>query len=190
MLRPAVAEAAAIADPGRPIGLVAVGPLAAHDLELDRVAITYGDGRTLGDPQAPVQLTAVVRGDHPVPVDRPLPPIATRTAVHAAGDVLEAVAAVPADALPVVTTAWALSRLRPPKRRAFVDDLAAAGRTVAWVSVEGVGVAPGVPTLGDRPASGHSIVAVTVFGDDPPAVHVLGRCWSRGRWLSWLAPER
>jgi hypothetical protein len=36
----------------------------------------------------------------------------------------------------------------------------------------GVGVAPAIPTLGDRRASGHSII---------------GRCWSRGRLLAWLA---
>ena len=106
--------------------------------------------------------------------------------------VAEAVARVPPGALPVVTTTWALSRVRPGRRPRFLDRLrqAAAGRTVAWVSAEGVGVAPGIPTLGDRPASGHSIIGLALLtGADTRAV-ALGRCWSRGRLLAWLAdPE-
>jgi hypothetical protein len=108
------------------------------------------------------------------------------------GDVTEllpgAIARVPAGALPVVITTWALSSLAPDSRLRFLDRLgeAAAGRPVAWVSVEGVGVAPTVPTLGDRPASGHSIIGLAVPGQ--PALHTeaIGRCWSRGRFLSWL----
>jgi hypothetical protein len=96
---------------------------------------------------------------------------------------------VPAGALPVVTTTWALARLPPEGRRRFLSRLeqAAADRPVAWVSVEGVGVAPGVPTLGDRPASGHSTVGVTVLDGTARHAEAVGRCWSRGRWLSWLA---
>ena len=119
------------------------------------------------------------------------------------GDAVEvlpdALARVPAGALPVVTTTWALSQLRPERRQRFLQRLreAAAGRTVAWVSAEGVGVAPGVPTLGDRPASGHSILGLAVFeqagleqpGFEQAAVRAeaVGRCWSRGRMLAWLA---
>ncbi|MHC1563540.1 DUF2332 domain-containing protein [Actinomycetospora sp. C-140] len=95
----------------------------------------------------------------------------------------EALAHVPGDALPVVTTTWALSRLSTARRQRFADVLGAADRPVAWVSVEGVGVAPGVPTLGDRPASGHSIIGLALPGRPPDA---LGRCWSRGRLLSWF----
>ena len=96
---------------------------------------------------------------------------------------------MPGDALPVVTTTWALSQIPPESRLRFRRRLveAASDRTVAWVSVEGVGVAPSIPTLGDRRASGHSILGVAVF--DGPAVHseAVGRCWSRGRLLAWLA---
>lgn len=101
----------------------------------------------------------------------------------------DAVGRVPAGALPVVMTTWALSALSPARRRAFVDRLqqVAADRPLAWVSVEGVGVAPGVPTLGDRPASGHSIAAVALPGAEGLRIEVVGRCWSRGRLLSWLA---
>jgi hypothetical protein len=103
-------------------------------------------------------------------------------------DVLpEAVGRVPADALPVVTTTWALSRLSPAARLRFLHVLREAGRPVAWVSVEGVGVAPSVPPLGDRPASGHSIIGITVLDGSAPRAEAVGRCWSRGRLLSWLA---
>src|SRR4029450_10765219 len=74
----------------------------------------------------------------------------------------DAFAHVPADALPVVTTNWALSRFPLERRLRFLHRLddAAAGRAVAWVSAEGVGVAPAIPTLGDRRASGHSILGL------------------------------
>jgi hypothetical protein len=96
---------------------------------------------------------------------------------------------VPADALPVVTTAWALSRLPLERRVRFLHrlDEAAAGRPVAWVSAEGVGVAPAIPTLGDRPASGHSIIGLAVWNRSGLRAEAIGRCWSRGRMLAWLA---
>jgi hypothetical protein len=103
----------------------------------------------------------------------------------------DALGRVPADAVPIVITTWALSRLPLGGRLRFLQrlDEAATGRAVAWVSVEGVGVAPAVPTLGDRRASGHSIVGLTVF--HPSALHAeaIGRCWSRGRFLAWLAGD-
>jgi hypothetical protein len=105
-------------------------------------------------------------------------------------DVLpDAVDRVPAHALPVVTTTWALSRLPPERRLRFLHRIeeAAGGRAVAWVSAEGVGVAPTVPTLGDRRASGHSIIGLAVLDRSARRVEAVGRCWSRGRFLSWLA---
>jgi hypothetical protein len=101
----------------------------------------------------------------------------------------DAVARVPADALPVVTTTWSLSSFPPERRLRFLRRLeeAAAGRAVVWVSVEGVGVAPAVPTLGDRRASGHSIVGLAVFDQSTVRTEAIGRCWSQGRWLAWLA---
>jgi hypothetical protein len=107
----------------------------------------------------------------------------------AAEVVRDALAQVPGDALPVVVTTWALSRFPPERRLRFARRLgeAAAGRPVAWVSAEGVGVAPAIPTLGDRPASGHSIVGLAVLGRPPARAEALGRCWSRGRFLAWLA---
>ena len=101
----------------------------------------------------------------------------------------DAVDCVPAGALPVVITTWALTRLPVERRLRLLHVLqeSAAGRTLAWVSVEGVGVAPGVPTLGDRAASGHSTVGVTVLRGTTARADAVGRCWGRGRWLSWLS---
>jgi hypothetical protein len=101
----------------------------------------------------------------------------------------DAFARVPPDALPVVLTTWALSRFSPVGRLRFLHRLeeAAAGRAVAWVSAEGVGVAPTIPTLGDRPASGHSIVGLAVSDRSALRAEAIGRCWSRGRFLAWLA---
>jgi len=100
-----------------------------------------------------------------------------------------ALARVPADALPVVTTTWALSRFPLESRWRFLHrlDEAATGRAVAWVSAEGVGVAPTIPTLGDRRASGHSIIGLAVFDRRAVRAEALGRCWSQGRFLAWLA---
>jgi hypothetical protein len=100
-----------------------------------------------------------------------------------------AFARVPADALPVVTTTWALSHFPLESRLRFLHrlDEAAAGRAVAWVSAEGVGVAPAIPTLGDRRASGHSIIGLAVFGQSALRAEAIGRCWSQGRFLAWLA---
>ncbi len=101
----------------------------------------------------------------------------------------EAFVHIPADALPVVTTTWALSHFSLERRLRFMHrlDAAAARRTVAWVSVEGVGVAPTIPTLGDRRASGHSIIGVAILDQSRLHAEAVGRCWSQGRVLEWLA---
>ena len=192
VLYPAVAEAAHRAGADA-IGVVDLGGPAGLDLELDRVGITYGPGRRLGDPAAEVQLTVRVVGGRPVP-DRAVPAVVTRETadvcdVHDVGALPATIARVPAGVLPVVVTTWALSRLTPDGRLRFLQRLddTAAGRPSAWVSVEGVGVAPAVPTLGDRRASGHSIVGVAVLDHTSLRVEAVGRCWSRGRQLVWLA---
>jgi hypothetical protein len=86
-------------------------------------------------------------------------------------------------------TTWALSQLSLDSRLRFLHRLedAAADRTVAWVSVEGVGVAPAIPTLGDRRAFGHSTVGLALLDRSALQAQAIGRCWSQGRWLSWLA---
>jgi hypothetical protein len=187
-LYPAVAEAAHLLGAAA-VGLVDLGEGAA--LELDRVGITYSNGQRLGDPRAPVQLAASLVGARPVP-DLALPRVVTRVALGGgpAGRLLDALTAavqqVPAGALPVVTSTWALSRLRAHDRGRVLA--LPVGRPVAVVTVEGVGVATEVPTLGDRPASGHSTIGVAVLDGDDRRVDAVGRCWARGRWVSWLGP--
>jgi hypothetical protein len=235
VLYPAIAEAARRVG-ATAVGLIDVGCSAGLNLNVDRVGITYSDGQSLGDPSSPVQLSASIVGNRPVPT-RAMPEVVARVGVDLdpvdvtdaddarwlraclwpdqpergarlaaemalaataprvllRGDpvemVPEAFARVPADALPVVTTTWALSRLPLESRLRFLHrlDEAAAGRAVAWVSAEGVGVAPAMPTLGDRRASGHSVVGLALFERSALRAQAIGRCGSRGRWLSWLA---
>jgi hypothetical protein len=238
VLYPAIAEAARRAG-ANSVGLIDVGCSAGLNLNVDRVAITYSNGQSLGDPSSPVQLSCSVVGHRPIPV-RVIPEVAVRVGVDLdpvdvtdeddarwlracqwpdqperlarlarleaeialartapplllrgdAIDVLpDAFARVPANALPVVTTTWALSAFSLESRLRFLHrlDEAATGRAVAWVSVEGVGVAPAIPTFGDRHASGHSIIGVAVFEQSALHAEAIGRCWSRGRMLAWLA---
>jgi hypothetical protein len=234
VLYPAIAEAARRAG-ANAVGLIDVGCSAGLNLNVDRVGITYSNGQSLGDPSSPVQLSASVVGDRPIPT-RAMPEVVARVGVdldpvdvtdpedvrwlraclwpgqpeRAArleaelalaatapplllqGDAVEALpdafARVPADAVAVVTTTWTLSHLPLERRLRFLHrlDQAAAGRPVAWVSAEGVGVAPAIPTLGDRRASGHSIIGLAVFDQSALHTEAIGRCWSRGRLLAWL----
>jgi len=235
VLYPAVAEAARRVG-AEAVGLVDVGCSAGLNLIVDRVAITYSDGQSVGDPSSPVQLSCSLVGHRPVPptalpevvarigvdldpldVSDPedarwlracLPPdrperiarLETELALAAAAPPLllrgdpvdllpDAIAQVPAHALPVITTTWALSRFSLERRWRFLHrlDEAATDRAVAWVSVEGVGVAPAIPTMGDRPASGHSIIGLAVLGHSTLRAEAVGRCWSRGRLMAWLA---
>ena len=157
-------------------------------VDLDPVDVTDADdARWLRACLWPDQPERLARLDAEMALAATAPPLLLQ---GDAVDVLpDAVARVPADALPVVTTTWALSRFPLESRLRFLRrlDEAAAGRAVAWVSVEGVGVAPSIPTLGDRPASGHSIVGLAVFDRSALRAEAIGRCWSQGRWLAWLA---
>jgi hypothetical protein len=213
-----------------------VGCSAGLNLHVDRVGITYSNRQSLGDPASPVQLSASIVGDRPIP-NQAMPEVVARVGVDLGpvdvtdaddarwlraclppdqpervarlqaelalaaaapalllrGDAVEVVAdafaRVPTDALAVVTTTWALSQFPLKRRLRFLHrlDQAAAGRTVAWVSAEGVGVAPAIPTLGDRRASGHSIIGLAVSDRSSLRAEAVGRCWSQGRLLAWLA---
>jgi hypothetical protein len=234
VLYPAIAEAARRVGADA-VGLIDVGGSAGLNLQVDRIGITYDNGRSLGDPSSPLQLSSSIVGDRPVPA-RAIPEVVARVGVDLdpvdvtdaddarwmracvwpdqpdqvarldaalaltasapplllRGDAVEvlpdAFARVPADALPVVTTTWALSRFPLESRLRFLHrlDEAATDRPVAWVSVEGVGVAPAIPTLGDRRASGHSIIGLAMFDQPALRAEAIGRCWSRGRVLAWL----
>ena len=173
----------------RPVPTRAIPEVVARiGIGVDPLDVTDADEvRWLRACLPPDQPERLARLDAEMALAATAPPLLLR------GDVVEglsdAVAGVPAGALPVVTTTWALSKLAHDGRSRFLHRLeeAAAGRAVAWVSAEGVGVAPAIPTLGDRPASGHSIVGLTVFDGAGVHTEAIGRCWSRGRLLSWLA---
>jgi hypothetical protein len=173
----------------RPIPARAMPEVVARvGVDLDPVDVTGADdARWLRACLWPDQRERAARLEAEMALAATAPPLLLQ------GDAVEvlpdAFARVPADALPVVTTTWALSRYPLESRLRFLHrlDEAAVGRAVAWVSVEGVGVAPAIPTLGDRHASGHSIIGVAVFHQPTLRAEAIGRCWSQGRFLAWLA---
>jgi len=191
----------ALGDPSSPVQLSSsvVGDRPIPARAMPEVAARVAVGRDpvdMTDPDDARWLRACVAPDQPERAARLEAEIALAAADppqllrgDAVGLLPGALARVPAGALPVVITTWALSRFPPAGRLRFLDRLeeAGAGRPVAWVSVEGVGVAPAIPTLGDRPASGHSIIGLATLGQPPLRTEALGRCWSRGSFLSWLA---
>ena len=173
----------------RPIPARAMPEVVARvGVDVDPADVTDADdARWLRACLWPGQPERAMRLEAEIALARTAPPLLLR------GDPVEvvrdAVARVPGHALPVVVTTWALSRFPHERRLRFVHRLgeAAAGRAVAWVSAEGVGVAPTVPTLGDRRASGHSIVGLAMLDRPAARTEAVGRCWSRGRFLAWLA---
>jgi hypothetical protein len=174
---------------GRPIPTRAMPEVVARiGVDLDPIDVTDADdARWLRACVWPDQPERAARLEAEMALAATAPPLLLQ------GDAIEVVsdafARVPAGALPVVTTTWALSHFPLERRLRFLYrlDEAAAGRAVAWVSAEGVGVAPTIPTLGDRRASGHSIVGLAVFDRSALRAEAIGRCWSRGRLLAWLA---
>lgn len=173
----------------RPIPTRAMPEVVARvGVDLDPVDVTDADdARWLRACLWPDQPERLARLEAEIALAAPAPPLLLQgDAVEVAPD---AFARVQADALPVVTTTWALSHFPFESRLRFLhaSTKAAAGRAVGWVSVEGVGVAPAMPTLGDRRASGHSIVGVAVFDQSAVRAEAIGRCWGQGRWLAWLA---
>ena len=192
----------ALGDPSSPVQLACsvVGDRAVPAAAMPEVVARIGvdlEPVDVTDPDEARWLRACVWPDQPgrrATLDAELALAASAPPLLLRGDAVEvlpdALARVPADALPVVTTTWALANLPLESRLRFLQrlDAAATGRAVAWVSAEGVGVAPAIPTFGDRHASGHSIVGVAVFGHSALRAEAVGRCWSRGRMLAWLAP--
>ena len=176
----------------RPIPTRAMPEVVARvGVDLDPVDVTDADdARWLRACLWPDQPERIARLEAEMALAATAPPLLLR------GDPVEMVpdafARVPADALPVVTTTWALSHFSLERRLRFLHrlDEAATGRAVAWVSAEGVGVAPTIPTLGDRRASGHSIIGLAVFGGSALHAEAIGRCWSQGRFLAWLADSQ
>jgi hypothetical protein len=174
---------------GRPVPAGSMPEVVARvGVDLDPVDVTDPDeARWLRACLWPGQPERAARLEAEMALAATAPPLLLR------GDAVEvlpdAFARVPAGALPVVITTWALSHFPLESRLRFLHrlDEAATGRAVAWVSAEGVGVAPTIPTLGDRRASGHSVIGLAVFGQSVLRAEAVGRCWSRGRLLAWLA---
>ncbi|HEU5471062.1 MAG TPA: DUF2332 domain-containing protein [Actinophytocola sp.] len=173
----------------RPIPTRAMPEVVARiGIDLDPLAVTDpDDARWLRACQWPDQPERAARLEAELALAASAPP---RLLPGDPVEVLpDALAQVPTTALPVVTTTWALSRFPLEHRLRFLHrlDEAATNRPISWVSVEGVGVAPAIPTLGDRRASGHSIIGLAVFNHSTLHAEAIGRCWSRGRLLAWLA---
>jgi hypothetical protein len=174
---------------GRPVPARAMPEVVARvGIDPDPVDVTDpDDARWLRASLRPDQPEQLARLEAELALAAAAPPLLLR------GDAVEllpdAFARVPEGALPVVTTTWALSRFPLESRLRFLHrlDAAATDRAVAWVSAEGVGVAPAMPTLGDRRASGHSTIGLAVLGQWALRAEAVGRCWSRGRLLAWLA---
>jgi hypothetical protein len=173
----------------RPIPTLAVPEVVARiGVDIDPIDVTnVDDARWLRAGVWPDQAERIATLDAELALAAAAPPVLLP------GDIVEvlpdALARVPADVLPVVITTWSLSQLPLEGRLRFLHRLddAATDRAVAWVSVEGVGVAPAIPTLGDRRASGHSIIGLAVFGQSALHAEAVGRCWSQGRLMAWLA---
>jgi hypothetical protein len=173
---------------GRPVPARAMPDVVARiGIDIDPVDVTDAENaRWLRACLPPDRPERMARLDAEMALAATAPPLLLQgNAVEVLPD---AFSRMPAHALPVVITTWALSHFALEGRLRFLHrlDEAAAGRSVAWVSVEGVGVAPAIPTFGDRRASGHSIIGLAVFDGPVVRVEAIGRCWSRGRLLSWL----
>lgn len=186
VLYAAVAEAAHRGRAGS-IDLIDFGKSAGSNFHLDEVAIRYGSGQILGDPSSGFLVTSRVAGERPLPT-RGLPRVDGKRAAKSLDELSAALDRVSDGVLPMVTTTWALSRYSLEDRLRFLNVLTDAGdhRPVGWASIEGVGVAPGISTLGDRRASGHSIVGVALFDRRGVRAEAVGRCWSRGRVVDWV----
>jgi hypothetical protein len=174
---------------GRPVPARAMPEVVARaGVDLDPVDVTGADdARWLRACLRPDQPGRAARLERRCRWRRPAPPLL----LH--GDAVEvmpgALALVPADALPVVTTTWALPHVPLESRLRFLHRLgeAAAGRAVARVPAQGAGAAPAIPALGDRRAPGHSIIGLAVLDQSALRAEAIGRCWSQGRLLAWLA---
>jgi Uncharacterized protein conserved in bacteria (DUF2332) len=124
---------------GRPIPTRVIPEVVARiGIDLDPVDVTDpDDARWLRACLWPDQPERAARLEAEMALAATAPPLLLQ------GDAVEVVsdafARVPADALPVVTTTWALSHFPLESRLRFLYrlDEAAAGRAVAWVSAEG-----------------------------------------------------
>ncbi len=109
-------------------------------------------------------------------------------------DLAATAAGLPSDAAVVVTTSWVVGYFDTDARAAFGRALAdlAAGRPVAWVAMEGPGVADEVARATAAPAA-HiterswdvSLLSVTLLRGDQAVHHHLGDVHHHGRTMDW-----
>lgn len=174
---------------GGAVPSLAIPPVVSRvGIDLQPVDVTDpDDARWLRACLWPDQPERIARLDAAIELSRGAPP--TLLAGNALDVLPDAVAASPDDALIVVTTTWAIAYLSLEDRLRFFRrlDEQAAGRTIAWVSGEGVGIAPGVPTMGDTRLSPHSLVGLVMLGGRRVEAETLARCHPHGTWLEWLS---
>ena len=135
----------------------------------------------------PDQPERAARLDAAIELSRATPP--TLLAGDASDLLRDAFALVPPGVTPIVTTTWALAYFPLPDRFRFLRRLDEQGaqRPVAWVSGEGVGIAPAVPTRGDSRRSPHSVVGLGIFDDGSLRVDAIARCHPHGQWIDWTS---
>jgi len=189
-----------LGDPASPVQLACEerGPLGVPATAIPPVAIRIGvdltpldatdeaDARWLRACLWPDQPERAERLDAAIALSAQQPP--TLIAGDAIERLRDAFALVPDDVVPIVTTTWALAYFPLGDRLRFLrrlDELGAR-RRVGWVSGEGVGIAPAVPTMGDQRGAAHSMVGLGIFDGRSMRVDAIGRCHPHGRWLDWL----
>ena len=135
----------------------------------------------------PDQPDRIERLDAAIALSRDAPP--TLLQGNAIDVLPDALALVPDDALVIVTTTWAVAYFPLEDRLRFLRrlDEQSATRPLAWVSAEGVGIAPGVPTMGDSRLAAHSLVGLLTFEGRRMHAETLARCHPHGAWVEWLA---
>lgn len=72
---------AIVAEAAGPLALIEVGPSAGLNLIWDRYHYGYGDGRSIGDPDAPVRIETELRGPSRPPLPARLPQVAWRVGI-------------------------------------------------------------------------------------------------------------
>ena len=90
----------------------------------------------------------------------------------------------------IVTTTWALAYLSEERRRQFSEVLATAsrGRSVSWISGEGVGVVDALPFVEPPDVEGATasvLGSIRYEGGHAESAQVLAHVHPHGHWLWW-----
>ena len=230
VLYPAIAEAARRVGADA-VGLIDVGGSAGLNLQVDRIGITYDNGRSWATRRLPCSCRR--RSWETGPSARAIPEVVTRVGVDLdpvdvtdADDArwmracvwpdqpdqvarLDAALALTASAPPTsgetpsrycptpspaylrtpCLSSRRRGRCRASRSRAVCASCTASTKrrpTGRWPGCRWRESGSAIPTLGDRRASGHSIIGLAMFDRPALRAEAIGRCWSRGRVLAWL----